>query len=37
MHPKLTQIHLLQQIYTYLKKYPAALHSLYLYLINVPT
>ena len=37
MHPKLTQIHLLQQMITYLTKTPAALHSLYLHLSNLPT
>ena len=37
MHPKLTLIHLLQQINTYLKKFHAALHSLYLHLSNLPT
>ena len=37
MHPKLTQIHLLQTMNTYLKKSPAALHSLYLHLSNLPT
>ena len=37
MHPKVTQIHLLQQMITYLTKTPAALHSLYLHLSNLPT
>ena len=37
MHPKLTQIHLLQTMNTYLKKSPAALHSLYLHLSKLPT
>ena len=35
MHPKLTKIHLLQPMSTYLKKSPAALHSLYLHLTNI--
>ena len=37
MHPTLQQIHLLQLMNTYLKKSPAALHSLYLHLANIPT
>ena len=37
MNPKLTQIHLLQAINTYLKMSLAALHSLYVYLANIPT
>ena len=37
MYPKLTQIDLLEQMNTYLKKSPAALHSLYLHLCNLPT
>ena len=37
MDTKLTQIHLLQLMNTYLKKSLAALYSLYLYLANTPT
>ena len=36
MHLKLTQIHVLQRMNTYLKKSPAALHLLYLHLANIP-
>ena len=36
MHPKLTQIHLLEPMNTYLKKSPVPLHSLYLHLANIP-
>ena len=37
MHSKLTQIHLLEPMNTYLKKSPVPLHSLYLHLANLPT
>ena len=37
MHPKLTQIHLLQAMNTYLKKSLAALSPLNLQLANIPT
>ena len=37
MHSKLTQIHLLQPMNTYLKKSLAALHPLYLHFDNIPT
>ena len=37
MHPKLTQIHLLQPMNTSLKKSLTALYSLYLHLANIPT
>ena len=36
MHPKLTQIHLLKSMNTYLKMSAAALHSLHLHLANIP-
>ena len=36
MHPKLTQIHLLQPMNTYLNRSLAALHSLYLHLTKMP-
>ena len=37
MHPKVTQIHQVQPMNTYLKKSLAALHPLYLHLANIAT